>query len=600
MVSNSGKSPADVASRREQPVAIGGQFGWHHAPDHPDASGIGIVLCNAFGGEMMCAHAGWRALAIELAATGLPVLRFDYTGTGDSAGDDHDPHRLDAWRAGIGAAIDGFRSASGVERVILVGLRLGALLAAEAAAGRTDVIGLAALAPVVSGRLHARELAALARLGRLRSDDAEPDDDEIGGIGVNGFFFSDETLADLRELDLKRLDHLPAHILILSRDGTQADAGLAGQLREQGAKVEIGAFEGYDAFMDSPTTTVVPQASWRCITTWCRALAEGAAVSPASKVMTRFAPAETAGPGWHEAPLFSGAALFGILTTPSPETGGDLAVIILNAGRNHHIGWGRGSVELARALATEGTPVLRFDAAGIGDSPGHPGGPEEVLYAPEQIEDVVDALDRLGERGYRRFHVVGACAGAYLGLHASLRDPRIVGFTLINLLRFHWRKGDSLAVAMQQQAFRPTGSYLARLRDAGTWRRILKGEVALLGIAGALVRRIGRKLGAFALNLLARSGITSTPEREAEGWFRQLTSRGCDMQLVYSAEDPALVELAQYFGPDGQRLTDQAPVAITVIPDADHNQSQRHARRKTLGLIRQALAHLRERPEPTG
>lgn len=574
------------------PVDAGGQFGWYHPPLGTGGR-VGVVLCNAFGAEMLCAHAGWRQLAIRLAAAGLPTLRFDYAGTGDSAGDDREADRLDTWSRGIDDAIESLRHGAGVERVIVIGLRLGATLAAVVATRRDDIAGFSALAPVGSGRIHARELAMLAKLNRLRPDDAPPDADEIGGIGVNGFFVSDETQAAIKALDLTRVAGPAAEILLLER-GNAVDADLAAAWRDQGARVETAVFEGYDTFMDSPTTTVLPEASWARLVDWCRALA--AKETTEAPVRSGFGAAHAAGAGWREAPLFFGRdeRLFGILSTPETKgTNDDLAVLILNAGRNHHIGWGRGAVEMARALAAKGSTVLRLDAAGIGDSPAWPEGPEEVLYSPEQKADVIAAMDALAVRGFRRFHLVGACGGAYLALHAAIVDPRIAGFSLVNLLKFHWREGDSLAVAMAEQVYRPTGSYVQRLKDVETWKRILKGEVALAGIAGAIARRIGHKLMAVPLKLFALLNGAVSPQAEASGWFQALAVPGVVMQMILSAEDPAMAELALYFGPEGRDLPPEAKVRVEIIPHADHNHSQRDARTQTLARVEEALAELR-------
>jgi pimeloyl-ACP methyl ester carboxylesterase len=142
------------------PVAFDDCVGWLH----PAAGGRGIVLCSAFGYEELCSRRTMHDLACSLARAGLPVLRFDYHGTADSAGTGEDPKRVATWIANIGAATDFIRRETAATEVVLVGLRLGALLAACAAARRTDIAALALLAPPLSGRGYARELKALAHL----------------------------------------------------------------------------------------------------------------------------------------------------------------------------------------------------------------------------------------------------------------------------------------------------------------------------------------------------------------------------------------------------------------------------------------------------
>ena len=60
---------------------------------HPAEGDIGVVMCSAQGFEELCGRKDWRLLADRIAALGLPVLRFDYAGTGDAPGSDADPAR---------------------------------------------------------------------------------------------------------------------------------------------------------------------------------------------------------------------------------------------------------------------------------------------------------------------------------------------------------------------------------------------------------------------------------------------------------------------------------------------------------------------------
>ncbi|HEY1090985.1 MAG TPA: hypothetical protein VGE47_07840, partial [Burkholderiaceae bacterium] len=71
-------------------------------------------------------------LAGQLAQRGFETLRFDYSATGDSA--DDAPPSVPRWLEDIGCAARELRELSGAREVCALGLRLGALLAAEAQA----------------------------------------------------------------------------------------------------------------------------------------------------------------------------------------------------------------------------------------------------------------------------------------------------------------------------------------------------------------------------------------------------------------------------------------------------------------------------------
>ena len=56
-------------------------------PAQGNATRTGVVLCNPMGQEAVRVHRMYRVLADRLNRAGLHVLRFDWFGSGDSAGD---------------------------------------------------------------------------------------------------------------------------------------------------------------------------------------------------------------------------------------------------------------------------------------------------------------------------------------------------------------------------------------------------------------------------------------------------------------------------------------------------------------------------------
>jgi pimeloyl-ACP methyl ester carboxylesterase len=156
-------------------------FGLYQGAQGTPARDVGVLLCNPFGHEAVRAHRAYRQLAALLARSRFHVLRFDYFGTGDSAGRE-DEGRVAQWLEDVQAAADELRDMTGVERLACVGLRLGATLAALAARGRADVEHLVLWDPVVNGASYVRELCrAHVEFIRVESPEARVQVAELEG-----------------------------------------------------------------------------------------------------------------------------------------------------------------------------------------------------------------------------------------------------------------------------------------------------------------------------------------------------------------------------------------------------------------------------------
>jgi uncharacterized protein len=132
-------------------------FGLFHAPATPARKAV--LLCPPLGQDQIRCHRVYRQLAQALAAEGVAVLRFDYYGTGDSAGDSVD---VDWQRcmADTAVAADELRQKAGVDRVFAFGARLGGSMAlASAVQGR--FAGVVAWDPVLDGQAHVAQLDAM-------------------------------------------------------------------------------------------------------------------------------------------------------------------------------------------------------------------------------------------------------------------------------------------------------------------------------------------------------------------------------------------------------------------------------------------------------
>lgn len=132
-------------------------FGIDDAPQGTAATKGAVLLCYPFGAEYMRSHRAMRELARRLAELGFHVLRFDYFGCGDSSGLASEA-TLDEWVDNACAALDELREASGIALPSILGLRLGAAVAALALGRGAKADGLVLWDPIVSGRAYLDEL----------------------------------------------------------------------------------------------------------------------------------------------------------------------------------------------------------------------------------------------------------------------------------------------------------------------------------------------------------------------------------------------------------------------------------------------------------
>jgi uncharacterized protein len=187
----------------------------------------GAVLCYPWGQEYIRAHRSMRILANLLAGAGVHVLRFDYFGTGDSAGDGADGG-LRSWSGDIDTAIDELVDTSGATRVALIGLRLGATLAAEAAGRRRrHVNGLVLWDPVLVGQEYLNELMQTISIRPSGPVTPPPRRAEAGGgHEVLGFPLTNAIADELRTLTLSSLiPAAPARTLVLLSNDERPSPG---------------------------------------------------------------------------------------------------------------------------------------------------------------------------------------------------------------------------------------------------------------------------------------------------------------------------------------------------------------------------------------
>lgn len=574
------------------PVALGGCAGWLH----PAPGRRGVILVPPWGFEALCVHRSLRRLADALAARGLPCLRLDPPGCGDSLDPPPGTPLVEAWIEAITGAAGWLHDHGRVGELALVGLRLGALLAAEAAARLGGVERLALLAPPASGRACVRELRAWARLAEGGPDDHGSAVLAEGGLVAGGFILGAPALAALAGLDpLARCQPPARHLLLLERPEMRLPAGFLAGWRRAGATIRVETMHFYAELVRDPLLSEPPADGFAGLADWLAdaapVVAEPARPEPAPSDPATCPTARLAGSGFVEElrTFGSGGRLAGVLTRPAGagrHAGDRPALLILNTGATHRVGPGRVGVELARAAADHGIAALRMDLGGIGDSDSAADARRPDIYRRSALEDVRAGLALLAEAGFWQVVAVGVCSGAFMAFHAARTEPQLVGLVLVNLPRFGWRPFHPLVFAR-------TRAILAMLRHAAIWRQALRGR----GDLAPAVRVLGERLAARLALRLPRpvrrlaAGI-SRPRR----WLARLARRGVRTLVLYAAHDPGLPLFDRVMGARRGRLAEGA-LEVEVVAEANHAFSDPVSRAI---LVARTLAHLDRHWPATG
>ena len=532
----------------ERPV-----FGWLTTLEGAVTQSAVLVL-PAIGYQYWSSYRTVRVIAERLAAAGHTVLRLDYDGTANAAGDQGDPDRVTAWRGSAAAGAAALR-ALGCTQLSIVGVRLGgtfALLDGQAL-GADAVV---AWEPVASGRRYVKEIRLLAT-----EVPAETAADGVGVLAAAGLVYSAQTLRDVEALDLSNLaSAAPRRTLVVAE---REDAKLLATLRDAGGEVQSAVVTGGEQALGVPTEdATVPE---EVVEATCRFLG----VAPGSSLaLSDPSAAQDEGGGLRGRVTFSAGlgtvseevvelgskSLVAILTEPPSPEPGALTVVFLNSGSEPHIGSGRAWVEFSRGLAASGYRSVRVDFRGWGESPDEglaPGRP----YDQHCAADAVDVVHALRARGHERVVLLGLCAGAWIALRTALQEP-LAGVIALNP-QMYWRPGDPVEALMSDTRVRRAPE---RRREAwgGRW-----GIWTTLDLAGH--------------------------RPWAARWLDDLGKSRVPVAMVFAEGDDGIEYLRSRVARRLERVRRSGIIRIVEVPQIDHSMHRVWLRPLMLDAIRREL-----------
>ncbi|MFT3759446.1 hydrolase 1, exosortase A system-associated [Thauera sp.] len=271
-----------------------------------------------------------------------------------------------------------------------------------------------------------------------------------------------------------------------------------------------------------------------------------------------------------------GESLVGVLAVP--EQAQNVGVVIIVGGPQYRIGSHRQFVLLARNLAENGFPCLRFDNRSMGDATGETRDFEDI--GPDLAAAVSEFFAALPD--VQHVVLLGLCGGASAACVYAPEDDRIKGLLLLN----PWvRTAESQAKAYLKHY------YADRLRDPAFWKKLFKGKIgvasALTGVARTARKAIGKTKVQDPQS--ERNGAGSTlMERMLYG-----VERSCSSSLVVlSGRDYVARECDEVLIPHPRfkDLAVKGRVRVMRVDEADHTFTmpglQQELERITVDFVR--------------
>ena len=566
-------------------------LGWLHRVTSSDQLDTCVVICPPLAVEYMSTYRSMRYLADYFALMGIPALRFDYHGTGDSSGLNDEGNRLEDWLWSIEQAYEQVKQLTGCSKVGFVGLRMGGTLA-SLVSQKLDLDFLVVWAALENGRRFIRETRAIQMTGISQTKGEASDLIEAGGM-----VYWPETADAIAKINLTEISPKASRILIIPRDDLQVNNKLKSVWEGQGRFVEQVEMPGSSSMLLVALESIVPHESLVNIVKWVKAGASEGGVTNYGVESTLNTSVLIEGQGGSEVKesvLWFGPdnGYFSILTEPLQKDDRRLPVVVIaNSGATHRVGVSRLYTTLARELACLGFCSLRIDIPGLGDSIIYDREKENHDYIDHSSEVIGQLLKAFDSKfGSNKYIITGLCSGAYFSFHAALDldEANIVESLLMNPLTFYWHKG----MEIEDSPIKNFGNwnwYMQAIRDPKSWKKLICGGVDYKALIKTVKNRlrivVTAKIDSDRLKATDESKSHYTSFNNLSSDLMKIASRDRHLSLVLASCDPGYDILMTSAGKTARRLMQEGRVDVHMIEDADHTFSKYRPRCQAINVI---------------
>jgi exosortase A-associated hydrolase 1/exosortase A-associated hydrolase 2 len=567
---------------------LGHRFAIHHPPQAGVATAL-VAYVHPFAEEMNKSRRMAAMQSRVLARQGVAVLQLDLLGCGDSAGDLGDA-TWEQWVTDVVFACRWLQQrhaepcGQSPPPLWIWGLRAGCLLACDAAQQLNSRVDFLFWQPTMTGKAALQQFLRLKIAGEILGGQAKGVTEKLRAdlaagkaVDVAGYKLRSEFCQGMERATLQPPSR-PGHATWLElsmRDGatfSPVAGSAAAHWAEQGWQMHTQVVRGSSFWQ----TTEIEDAP-ALLEASCAAI--GAEPSPPHvNHRAGYAAVRLNSPLGEQAVQFgcAGSTLLGVLHNPAADAAANtVGVVVIVGGPQYRVGSHRQFVYLARALASAGYPVLRFDTRGMGDATGSQATFEQIT---PDVGAAIDALQRLRPH-VRRVVLFGLCDGAssaLLYLHER-RDARVTGLCLLN----PWVRSDQSQARTQVKHY-----YTRRLREKAFWLKLLSGRLS----PGA-IHEFWQKL--------RTAGQASTPTAELTFQRRMALAASAfrgRLLLILSGDDYTAKEFSEAAAvePLWAETLARACTSRMELPGADHTFSQPLQRLRVEQATREWLDAMRE------